>query len=99
LQEFESCHANGSGEAAMKILSRLVYGLPLFALALMPMTACAEPPKLPVPAVDQSAVGQRGYFYVGGKYIGEPGKEIMQGQAYVEVVAPKDQRAGLILSC
>jgi hypothetical protein len=83
----------------MKILSRLVYGLPLFALALMPMTACAEPPKLPVPAVDQSAVGQRGYFYVGGKYIGEPGKEIIQGQAYVEVVAPKDQRAGLILSC
>ena len=76
----------------MKILSRLVYGLPLFALALMPMPACAEPPKLPVPAVDQSAVGQRGYFYVGGKYIGEPGKEIMQGQAYVEVVAPKDQR-------
>ena len=47
---------------------------------------------LPVPAVDQSAVGQRGYFYVGGRYTGEPGKEIMQGQIYVEVVAPKDQR-------
>ena len=28
--------------------------------------ARAEPPKLPVPAVDQSAVAQRGYFYVGG---------------------------------
>jgi len=76
----------------MKILSPLGYGLALFALALMPMPACAEAPKLPVPAVDQSAVGQRGYFYVGGKYVGEPGKEIMQGQTYVEVVAPKDQR-------
>jgi pimeloyl-ACP methyl ester carboxylesterase len=52
----------------------------------------AEPPKLPVPTVDQSAVAQRGYFYVGGKYTGEPGKEIMQGQIYVEVLAPKDVR-------
>jgi pimeloyl-ACP methyl ester carboxylesterase len=54
--------------------------------------ARAEPPKLPVPAVDQSAVAKRGYFYVGGKYVGEPGKEIMQGQVYVEVLAPKDVR-------
>jgi pimeloyl-ACP methyl ester carboxylesterase len=45
-----------------------------------------------VPAVDQSAVAQRGYFYVGGRYVGEPGKEIMQGQIYVEVLAPKDVR-------
>ena len=49
-------------------------------------------PKLPVPAIDQSAIAQRGYFYVGGKYTGEPGKEIMQGQFYVEVLAPKDVR-------
>src|ERR1041385_5136950 len=48
--------------------------------------------KLPVPAVDQSAVAKRGYFYVGGKYVGEPGKETMQGQTYVEVLAPKTQR-------
>jgi pimeloyl-ACP methyl ester carboxylesterase len=54
--------------------------------------ARAEPPKLPVPAADQSAVAKRGYFYVGGKYVGEPGKEIMQGQIYVEVLAPKDVR-------
>jgi hypothetical protein len=48
--------------------------------------------KLPVPAVDQSAVAKRGYFYVGGKYVGETGKEIMAGQTYVEVLAPKTQR-------
>jgi hypothetical protein len=69
----------------------------IFCGALLPALACAaavraEPPKLPVPAVDQSAVAQRGYFYVGGKYVGEPGKEIMQGQIYVEVLAPKDVR-------
>src|SRR6201995_936727 len=69
--------------------------LQVFAAVLTPAliastAARAEPPKLPVPAVDQSAVAQRGYFYVGGKYVGEPGKEIMQGQIYVEVLAPKD---------
>jgi len=48
--------------------------------------------KLPVPAVDQSAVAQRGFFYVGGHYVGDPGKEIMQGQIYVEVLAPHEQR-------
>jgi pimeloyl-ACP methyl ester carboxylesterase len=48
--------------------------------------------KLPVPAYDQSAVAKRGYFYVGGKYVGEDGKNIMQGQIYVEVLAPKKVR-------
>jgi pimeloyl-ACP methyl ester carboxylesterase len=64
-----------------------------FLLALVPLPGrAAEPTTLPVPAVDQSAVGRRGYFYVGGKYTGEPGKEIMQGQTFVEVVAPKLRR-------
>src|SRR2546426_4790953 len=62
----------------------------LLVAALAPVRA--EPPRLPVPAFDQSSVGARGYFYVGGTYVGEPGKEIMQGQIYVEVVAPKDVR-------
>jgi pimeloyl-ACP methyl ester carboxylesterase len=65
--------------------------LPAVLLAL-PMVVRAEPPKLPVPAVEQSAVALRGYFYVGGKYVGEPGQEIMDGQTYVEVLAPKDVR-------
>ena len=76
------------------VAARILCSLPLsvLVLALAPAPVWADPPKLPVPAVDQSAVGQRGYFYVGGRYVGEPGKEIMQGQAYVEVVAPKDVR-------
>jgi pimeloyl-ACP methyl ester carboxylesterase len=64
----------------------------LSALMLPAVSARAEPPKLPVPAFDQSAVGQRGYFYVGGQYAGEDGKSIMRGQVYVEVVAPKTVR-------
>ena len=74
------------------IASSLRSCLLLSALGLLPQPASAEPPKLPVPAIDQSAVALRGYFYVGGRYTGEPGKEIMSGQVYVEVLAPKDVR-------
>src|SRR5262249_26510255 len=79
-------------EAMKRRVSRIPCALLLLsALALSPARpARAEAPKLPVPAIDQSAVGQPGYFYVGGSYAREPGKEIMQGQAYVEVLAPKD---------
>jgi hypothetical protein len=62
-----------------------------FILMLAGAPALAEV-KLPVPAVDQSAVAKRGFFYIGGHYVGEPGKEIMQGQIYVEVLAPRQQR-------
>src|SRR5713226_4032552 len=55
-------------------------------------SAGAEPAKLPVPTIDQSAVASRGFFYVGGRYTGEAGKEIMEGQIYVEVLAPRDVR-------
>jgi hypothetical protein len=51
-----------------------VIGTALFAFVSCLAPARAEPPRLPVPTVDQSAVAQRGYFYVGGKYVGEPGK-------------------------
>jgi len=74
------------------LVARISRSLFLPALVAATVPARAEPPKLPVPAVDQSAVAQRGYFYAGGKYVGEPGKEIMQGQVYVEVLAPKDVR-------
>ena len=73
-----------------RVLARIGAAL-LPALAFL-ASAQAEPPKLPVPAVDQSAVALRGYFYVGGHYVGDPGKEILQGQIYVEVLAPKDVR-------
>jgi hypothetical protein len=73
------------------MLARIIGAALLPALALV-ASARAEPPKLPVPAVDQSAIALRGYFYIGGQYVGDPGKEIMQGQVYVEVLAPKDVR-------
>ncbi|MFZ4407130.1 MAG: alpha/beta hydrolase [Paracraurococcus sp.] len=38
----------------------------------------------------ESNVARQGYFHVGGRYVGEPGKEVMTGQMYVEVWAPRE---------
>jgi pimeloyl-ACP methyl ester carboxylesterase len=86
-----SCVAISRVAISRVAISRIACSLLLPTLAIATPVR-AEAPKLPVPAVDQSAVGQRGYFYVGGKYVGTPGNEIMQGQVYVEVLAPKDVR-------
>ncbi len=47
----------------------------------------------------QHAFATREYFYAGGKYAGEPGKEVLSGQMYVEVLKPKrvSQRYPLVL--
>src|SRR5215469_9414220 len=52
----------------------------------------AEVPARPVPAYDQSAIALRGYFYVPGSYVGEPGKQRMHQQMYVEVLTPRHPR-------
>src|SRR6185436_8746881 len=44
-----------------------------------------------VPAIE-SNVARQGYFYVGGRYVGDPGREVMTGQMYVEVWAPREVR-------
>ena len=44
-----------------------------------------------VPAVE-SNVARQGYFYVGGRYVGEAPREVMIGQMYVEVWAPREVR-------
>lgn len=65
-------------------------------VALLAVAGCASnaPPdlKVPVPVHDQSALGSRGYFYVGGKYTGPSDQQVMSGQAYVEVLVPKKIR-------
>jgi pimeloyl-ACP methyl ester carboxylesterase len=40
----------------------------------------------------ESSVARQGYFYVGGRYVGEAGREAMIGQMYVEVWVPKEVR-------
>src|SRR5690349_23134786 len=45
-----------------------------------------------VPTFSTANIGRQGHFYVGGKWVGEPGKETMDGAMYVEVWVPKDVR-------
>ena len=42
-----------------------------------------------LPAFGQHTFSARDYFYVGGKYTGGPGHEVMAGQMYVEVLRPQ----------
>jgi pimeloyl-ACP methyl ester carboxylesterase len=37
-------------------------------------------------------IARTGFFYVGGQYVGAPGKEVMDGAEYVEVMVPKKIR-------
>jgi pimeloyl-ACP methyl ester carboxylesterase len=50
-------------------------------------TASANPPS--VPTFSTENIGRQGHFYVGGKWVGEPGKHMMRGAMYVEVWIPK----------
>ena len=45
------------------------------------LSACAS--------VSDQPVRSRSFFYVGGSYVGSPGKEVMQGQMYVEKWQPQ----------
>jgi pimeloyl-ACP methyl ester carboxylesterase len=42
-----------------------------------------------VPTFSTADIGRQGHFYIGGHYVGEPGKETMDGAMYVEVWVPK----------
>ena len=51
-------------------------------------TSPAMPPST-IPTFSTEDIARTGFFYVGGKYVGEPGKEVMDGAEYVEVMVPK----------
>jgi len=55
-------------------------------------TASHRPVAVPVSVHDQSALGARGYFYVGGAYTGDEKQRVMSGQMYVEVLVPRQVR-------
>jgi pimeloyl-ACP methyl ester carboxylesterase len=82
------------------IRKRFVRNRSMVAIALAVLAAaCAAPgptgniATVPatVPAIE-SNVARQGYFYVGGRYVGEPGREAMIGQMYVEVWVPREVR-------
>jgi hypothetical protein len=74
-------------------------GLMAFALMIGGISFCARThgqahanPPASVPTFPTTNVARTGFFYVGGRYVGEPGKEVMDGAMYVEVWVPKTIR-------
>jgi pimeloyl-ACP methyl ester carboxylesterase len=49
-------------------------------------------PPASIPTVSAADIARVGFFYVGGHYAGETGKEVMDGAEYVEVMVPKNVR-------
>jgi pimeloyl-ACP methyl ester carboxylesterase len=75
------------------MLYRTIIVAGLLALAAFDGSArAADPTPKPVPSYDQSAIARRGYFYVGGAYVGKPGEQRMHDQMYVEVLTPRHPR-------
>src|SRR5579864_1914369 len=52
--------------------------------------AGAPPPSIHTFSTED--IASTGFFYVGGQYVGAPGKEVMDGAEYVEVMVPKKLR-------
>jgi pimeloyl-ACP methyl ester carboxylesterase len=53
-------------------------------------SSAAPPPS--IPTFSTADIARMAFFYVGGHYVGEPGKEVMDGAMYVEVWVPKHIR-------
>jgi pimeloyl-ACP methyl ester carboxylesterase len=49
-------------------------------------------PLTTIPTFSTENIARQGHFYVGGKWVGEPGKQRMRGAMYVEVWVPKKIR-------
>lgn len=56
-----------------------------------PDVSRAMPPRT-IPTFSTEGIARKGFFYAGGKYWGEAGKEIMRGAMYTEVLVPKQIR-------
>ena len=57
-----------------------------------PKDAAVVPPLTSVPTFSTANIARQGHFYVGGKWVGKPGQEVMRGAMYVETWVPKKIR-------
>jgi pimeloyl-ACP methyl ester carboxylesterase len=71
-------------------LFALTIGAALHAQAFKAGASAA--PGTAIPTFSTADLSRTGIFYAGGKYVGEPGKEVMGGSAYVEVWVPRQIR-------
>ena len=70
----------------------VVFSVTLGAQSFKPAKLTGGVPPATIPTFSTADLARTGIFYAGGKYVGEPGKEVMGGSAYVEVWVPKQIR-------
>src|ERR1700693_3154674 len=75
--------------AAPSVLIIALLGISLGARA---QSRAAGAPPSSIHTISTDDIASTGFFYVGGKYVGAPGKEVMDGAEYVEVMVPKKIR-------
>ena len=74
--------------------------LPVLALVLVSFCSAQQipkdvpvvPPLTSVPTFSTANIARQGHFYVGGKWAGKPGEEVMRGAMYVETWVPRTIR-------
>ncbi len=85
-------HAQTTRPLTSLLMARLVASVTAGMLTAQPFKAAKSPagaPPTTIPTFSTSDLSRTGIFYAGGKYVGEPGQEVMGGSAYVEVCVPK----------
>ncbi|HVB58901.1 MAG TPA: alpha/beta fold hydrolase [Candidatus Acidoferrales bacterium] len=76
-----------TGAVALAVLIAVCFSV-AYARKAKEKVASAEPPSS-IPTFSTEDLARTGFFYVGGHYVGGPGKEVMDGAEYVEVWVPK----------
>jgi pimeloyl-ACP methyl ester carboxylesterase len=69
--------------------TKIVYCLTIALVSVCTGNALASESGTPLPIPTIDAAASVGYFYVGGRYVGDRGAQVMQGAMYVEVLRPK----------
>lgn len=59
---------------------------------VMAQNASPAAPPASIPTFSTAGIARTAFFYVGGKYVGGPGEEVMDGAMYVEVMVPTQIR-------
>jgi pimeloyl-ACP methyl ester carboxylesterase len=75
--------------AILSVTSIAFFGISLSARA---QSRASGTPPSSIHTFSTADVASTGFFYVGGQYVGAPGKEVMDGAEYVEVMVPKKMR-------
>lgn len=69
--------------------TRIVFFLTIALLSVYTCNASTSERASPLPISTIDAAASVGYFYVGGRYVGESGTQVLQGAMYVEVLRPR----------